>query len=223
MVIKYSQSILRSRFLFRIIVLVLSLWVFKIYWQTESQATIFTILLGVSGSLSAWALVELIDFFIETCQKYWNQRNQFFLMLNGYWSELVVLLKGNPEDISYEVVKDVIDRMYTEVAKYPLEAEIYTLSKEWEQCANYIMRLQETFWGNYFHGSGYKYTLSENKKHLYNILVKEEKISDNPRRYKSNIDEIVKRAEEFSRIEINFEKLKENDAIRYHSRGRISD
>ena len=80
-----------------------------------------------------------------------------------------------------------------------------------------------SFTGNYFHGSGYKYTLSENKKHLYNILVKEEKISDNPRRYKSNIDEIVKRAEEFSRIEINFEKLKENDAIRYHSRGRIRE
>lgn len=223
MEMKYSQIVLRNRFLFRLGVFGLSLLFFIIYWKTKSEATIFNILLGISGSLCAWALVESIDFFIETCQKYSYQRKQFFLMLNDYWSEMTGLLKGEPEDILYEEIKDVVDRMYAEVAKYPFNAEVYTISEEWEQAVNYITRLQETFWGNNFHGLGYKYDLSENKKHLYSILVEVEKISPNPMEYKNDIDEIVKQAERFSRIEINFEKLEKNRAIRQNARGLIRE
>ena len=223
MEMKYSQTVLRNRFIFRLGVFILSLLFFIIYWKTKGTATIYNILLGVSGSLCAWALVELIDFIIETCQKYWHQRNQFFLMLNDYWHEMNILLKSEPDDISYEGIKDVIERMYNEVAQYPFKAEVYTISKEWEQYVNYIIRLHEAFWGNFFHGAGYKYSMNENKKYLYSILVKEEKILPNCLTYKNDIDEIVRQAEIFSRIEISFEKLEESKAIRYTSRGLIKE
>lgn len=223
MEMKYSQRVLRKKFLFRILVFAISLSFFIYYWKTGWTGTIPNIFLGVSGSLCAWALVELIDFFVETGQRYWDQRNQFILMINGYWHEMTIPLKEEYDNISYDVVKSVVDRMYNEVALFPFKAEVYTLSKEWEQLANYITRLQEAFWANYFYGLGFKNDLIEKRQYLYSILVKEEKLSPNPIKYKNDIDEIVKQAEKFSRVDITFEKLQENRAIRHTTRGLIRE
>ena len=138
------QKALRTRFLFRLAVLALSIAACVAYlWFHAYRPVVWGVILGLAGSALVWAFVELIDFFVETHVQFVAERNRFFIMVQEYWHQLRQLLrnKKNPTEISWNEVKEVIDNLYAETARFPFDGPVYTLSHEFELAVNYITRL----------------------------------------------------------------------------------
>lgn len=138
------RSALRARFLFRLAVLTLSIVACVAYLGFHAyRPVVWGIILGLAGSALVWAFVELIDFFVETHVQFIAERNRFFIMVQEYWHQLRQLLrnKKNTTEISWNEIKEAIDNLYTETARFPFDGPVYTLSREFELAVNYITRL----------------------------------------------------------------------------------
>ena len=72
--IKYHREELIRKFEFRIIILILSLILLIIAFNSIAYSTIANIVSGTAISLLAWAITALADFIIELRHKYIEER-----------------------------------------------------------------------------------------------------------------------------------------------------
>lgn len=103
-------------------------------------------LLGVSGSLLVWSLVESISFLIDTKQTVLDQRSRFFsltqeafeLMISTYKPELV---DGKFLSSEFKKFQESIVKLYADVMKFPFEGPLYANTEEFQKAVNYIERM----------------------------------------------------------------------------------
>lgn len=93
---KRKQDVLRQKLLFRFFMLTISLVIMigYIIWS-QSNPTLWGVALGFAGSSFAWAVVEMIDFFIEVQDQYENERIAFWSVVDEHLTKIRELLRKN--------------------------------------------------------------------------------------------------------------------------------
>ena len=136
------QRVLREQFGFRVFIfLVAFVGCVGYLLYNEQDTIIWGFVLGIAASALVWALVELVDFFVNTFQQYCLERSSFILMISGYWSQIRILLKQDRQTISWLPIKNIVEELYNQTAKYPFVGGIYSTSKEFQEATHYIFRL----------------------------------------------------------------------------------
>ena len=73
-------------------------------------------------------------------------------IVDEYLCEMInVLSKKKNEEIDWEKFRECKDELWGKVARYPFECDIYTISEEFQEIANYIWRLSWKFDGCFFY------------------------------------------------------------------------
>lgn len=216
---KRLQNVLRWKFGFRIIILIITvamvLWIscFEdvdgkrivqndwIYFETNVDMVNF--IFGVAASGVFWSIVELFDLIINTKSLYCSERNKLIFIVDEYLCEMInVLSKKKNEEIDWEKFRECKDELWGKVARYPFECDIYTISEEFQEIANYIWRLSWKFDGCFF------YKTNEVKKNaFYSSVVSIVKFTDRCRVEELDIFTLKDNMDEMAKIELNFEPL----------------
>lgn len=103
-------------------------------------------LLGVSGSLLVWSLVESISFLLDTKQIVLDQRSKFFSLTQDAF-ELIIstykpeLADGKFPSNEFKKFQESIVKLYADVMKFPFDGPLYSNTKEFVKAVNYIERL----------------------------------------------------------------------------------
>lgn len=142
---KRKQSVLRKRFWFRFIVCIAALLGSFLYLTPGQKSDVWTVIIGVCGSALVWALVELVDFFVQTHYQYESERNTYIGMLTEYFCKMKSIIRANKDSIPMHELRVVVDELYEETNRYVFNSNIYPVSKEFEMCANYIQRMYWKF------------------------------------------------------------------------------
>lgn len=139
-----NQYALRQSFIFRLLVLIASVFGCALYFILNADyPTLSGFVFGLSGSGFMWSLVEIVDFFIEIHKVFEKERSLFFVMLEKYWSQLRCFFRSanNAKDVDWDKVIMCINNLYNDVATFPFQGGIYSISKEFEEATIYITRL----------------------------------------------------------------------------------
>lgn len=142
---KRKQSVLRKRFWFRLIVCIAALLGSFWYLTPGEKSDVWTVIIGVCGSAMVWALVELVDFFVQTHYQYESERNTYLGMLTEYFCKMKSIIRANKDSIPMHELRGIVDELYEETNRYVFNSNIYPVSKEFEMCANYIQRMYWKF------------------------------------------------------------------------------
>lgn len=143
---KRKQNVLRQRFGFRFIVCLASLIGSGLYLMCENTSEpLWGVILGLCGSALVWALVELFDFFIQTNHQYESERNAFWGFTMDYFRKMKTIIRTDVNNISMHELHTIICNLYEELNKFVFESNIYSISKEFEMCSNYIERMYWKF------------------------------------------------------------------------------
>lgn len=210
---KRKQKVLRQKFGFRVIVCIAALVVSGLYLKQNSDLPIWGVVIGVCGSAFAWSIVEIFDFIINTFFQYENERNDFFKFTTNYWGKIKNVIRSDKENIPTHEIKKIVDEFYDELNSFIFSSNVYAISYEFHQCANYIER---TFWKFYACCWGTNENLpkdSECYQELYDclILIKEEQERTSGRLFDSmSFDQTIS---EMTNIELSFEKYQIPDNI----------
>lgn len=141
---KRKQDVLRQKLLFRFFMLTISLVIMigYIIWS-QSNPTLWGVALGFAGSSFAWAVVEMIDFFIEVQDQYENERIAFWSVVDEHLTKIRELLRKNKkvENVPWNKVNDEILNLYDAVRLYSFHGGVYSISEEYELIFNYVNRL----------------------------------------------------------------------------------
>ena len=204
---KRKQDVLRQELLFRFFMLTVSLVIMigYIIWS-QSNPTLWGVALGFAGSSFAWAVVEMIDFFIEVQDQYENERIAFWSVVDEHLTKIRELLRKNKkvENVPWNKVNDEILNLYDAVRLYSFHGGVYSISEEYELIFNYVNRLNWKSSGCV--KIGVQEQNEESVKLLYDslVIIDEEKDFKNIRTY----DEIVKNQNELKNIQISFDPIK---------------
>ena len=176
-----------------------------IIWS-QSNPTLWGVALGFAGSSFAWAVVEMIDFFIEVQDQYENERIAFWSVVDEHLTKIRELLRKNKkvENVPWNKVNDEILNLYDAVRLYSFHGGVYSISEEYELIFNYVNRLNWKSSGCV--KIGVQEQNEESVKLLYDslVIIDEEKDFKNIRTY----DEIVKNQNELKNIQISFDPIK---------------
>ena len=172
-----------------------------IYFETNVDMVNF--IFGVAASGVFWSIVELFDLIINTKSLYCSERNKLIFIVDVYLCEMInVLSKIKNEEIDWEKFRECKDELWGKVARYPFECDIYTISEEFQEIANYIWRLSWKFDGCFF------YKTNEVKKNaFYSSVVSIVKFTDRCRVEELDIFTLKDNMDEMAKIELNFEPL----------------
>ena len=213
---KREQCALKRKLCFRIFVFAISMLITLGYviWN-KNNATIWTVMVGFSGSAAVWALVEIVDFFIETYQTFEKESNDFSIMIEEHWSKLrdIFRSKSEAKDVPWEDVFNNVNDLYNDIAAFPFHGNVYPISEEFEKAAYYITRL-------YWKADGYKYSKKRNDTQeyweaFYKTFVM---ISDDlPGKSKKTLEEIMQLNEKIDKLRDIDVTFKEFD----HPKGMI--
>ena len=103
-------------------------------------------LLGVSGSLLVWSLVESISFLLDIKQSILDQRTKFFSLTQEAFDSISStykpeLVDGKFSSSEFKMFQESIVKFYADVMKFPFECPLYSNTKEFQQAVNYIERM----------------------------------------------------------------------------------
>ena len=219
-----SQYVLRQRFGFRVVILILSIIGCALYFILDADYPILSgFIFGLSGSGFMWALVEIIDFFIEIHRIFEEERSRFFVMVENYWSQLrdIFRVAADAKDVKWEEVFDCIDNLYNDMTRFPFQGGIYSISKEFEDAVIYITRL---YWKAHgYANSREKRNTRDYWKAFYNDFV--EVSRNHSRTSEKEIREfttINRKIDELRRIEVSFDDFNHpEDMINYQDYGDL--
>ena len=138
-----TQKYLRNKFAFRVLVIMLVIFCFVLLVRHINCSEIVTnLLLGICGSALVWGFVELFDFIVDTIEAYKKQRDNLLGIVLQHFSSLRHLISyKSSEKIEIEQISKVTRELYNDICEYPYHGEIYALSKEFQEIANYTLRL----------------------------------------------------------------------------------
>lgn len=178
---KRTQKLLKSQLGFRGITFFLAfICIITGIWFIFCQSDLSGIFIGIGGSALVWSVVETIDFFLKTSYQYELDRNNFIRILDESRITITARLKNAIEediDVPWSEIYNDVYNLYNEMAKYSSNNSLYTLSKEFYDISQYIIR---AFWlldsNIYFPSAKNKHLTkdSEEYQHLYNQFVIEE-------------------------------------------------
>lgn len=204
---KRVQKMLREQFGFRLFVFVAAgagcIW----YGIVDNQASaIWGIVLGIAASALVWALVELFDFFVTRYHQYCIERSAYIMMITRYLSKIRNHLSKEKEDISWEPIKDLIEELHEQTIQYPFSGSVYAASKEFEDFANYIERMQWRVYGCYWNLDSIE-PESVQAQSLYDMFVEMENLFENDCKFIETLECLENEMTDLQRIEISFEKF----------------
>lgn len=213
-----NQKVLRQRFLFRVIIMVLSGICCILYGFFNSCCPAFWgVILGLSGSALVWSFVELFDFFIETYQQFTNERCQFFIMTEHHWSQLRSIFRTevNIEKIPWDKVSELVDNLYSETAAFPFQGGVYAISKEFETAATYITRLYWKTHG-YIHSREKKNTREYWEPFYKTFVFLTSEVAKEPAKTFTDFSRINDQIDALRKIDISFLDFNHPKGMVYH-------
>ena len=145
MEIKRKQNVLRNKFWFRITICLLALTTSIIYLLLKNDSHFWSVIIGVSGSALVWALVELVDFFIQTQYRYESERNTFLGIITDSFCKIKSIIRASDDEIPMHELKSITLNLYEEINNFLFNNDIYPVSKEFELCCNYVERMRWKF------------------------------------------------------------------------------
>ncbi len=145
MEIKRKQNVLRNKFWFRIAICLLAFTTSIIYLFLNNDSHFWSVIIGVSGSALVWALVELVDFFIQTQYRYESERNTFLGIITDSFCKMKSIIRASDDEIPMHELKSITLNLYEEINNFLFNNDIYPVSKEFESCCNYIERMRWKF------------------------------------------------------------------------------
>lgn len=216
---KRLQNILRWKFCFRILIFTITLFTAismscldtcgdkkiicydSIYFEIDGDIVNF--IFGVAASGVFWSVVELFDLFIDTKSLYCSERNKLIFIVDECLCEMIDILSvKNREEIDWERFRECKDKLWGRIARYPFECDIYTISEEFQEIANYIWRLSWKFDGCFF------YKTNEHKKNaFYSSVVSIVKFTDRCRVEGLDVFILKDNMDEMAKVELNFKPL----------------
>ena len=163
--------------------------------------------------------------FVETNQKYVEQRIMFLRMLETTWSNLRGVLKNRctEKTIPWDEVKKIIEELSSQTSLFPFKAGLYSISEEYERAVYYILRLDWKFHG--YNCSSKKDDSIEYWHGLYNDIVWiSNETGRNPRESVENIKNWKDYMEELRAIEVNFEPFEyPNELVKKDCKGELEE
>lgn len=222
---KRKQSVLRKRFGFRLLICCASLLGSVLYLACDNKAEpIWGVVLGLCGSALVWALVELFDFVIQTHHQYESERNACWGFVMDHFRDMKKIIRADTDNIPMHELRKIVNALYNELNKFVFSSNVYSLSKEFEMCSNYIERM---YWKFDACCAGIKDECEEQDsyyKKLYNALLldKEEKEATSKRFFDGFF--LQKSGAKMTDLDLSFERydLPEN-MVNYEVVGNISD
>ena len=225
MELKRKQGVLRKRFGFRLLVCLASIIgsvVYLIY--DDVSKPIWGVILGLCGSALVWALVELFDFVIQTHHQYESERNAFWGFVLDHFRMMKDEIRADVDNIPMHELHRIVKDLYGELNKFVFSSNVYSVSREFEMCSNYLERMYWKF-DSCCHEINDEYEdRDEYYKKLYDALLlkKEEKEATSKHFFDGFF--VQKSAAKMADVELSFEqyKLPEN-MVDYGVVGNISD
>ena len=141
---KRTQKLLRSQLIFRagIFIIAFCCLATGILLQSSFPA-LSGIFIGVGGSAFVWSLVETIDFFLKTSHQYEMDRKNFIRILNDARYNLTSIFKSSiyqKTEIPWHEVYQEVNSLYGDIEQYSSNNSLYTISKEFYEISQYIIR-----------------------------------------------------------------------------------
>ena len=174
----------------------------SIYFEIDGDIVNF--IFGVAASGVFWSVVELFDLFIDTKSLYCSERNKLIFIVDECLCEMIDILSvKNREEIDWERFRECKDKLWGRIARYPFECDVYTISEEFQEIANYIWRLSWKFDGCFFHKPN-----KQKKDVFYSSVVSIVRFNNRCNLEGDDIFSLISGMDEIGKIELNFKPLK---------------
>ncbi len=184
-------SVLKQKIFFRLGTIAVSILLFALFSTCVYNSILQNILIGFTCSLFAWAVVDFIDFSVDTYSVYIDERHRFLHEIIKKLDKVTEQFrfdntKGNSEENFYQIdclLSDnnaetnlnlqkiwldsqiILDELYKYIILFPLKSKIYCCSPEYEKIFHYMTRCHWFLQGCLSNGQ-------VNIKRLYDVLIK---------------------------------------------------
>lgn len=210
---KRKQKVLRQKFIFRVLICIVSLICSMLYLRFNDDSSLWGMIVGLSGSALVWSLVELFDFFIQTYFQFESERNVFLGITVGYFCKMKKIIRENDKKIPMQDLRKIVEELHDKMNEFVFDGKIYPMSKEFELCSNYIERMYWKFYSCCLEIKDECEERTENYEKLYKsiILIEEQKEKTLKNFFREM--NVQKNYAEMTDIDLSFEPFQLPDGI----------